>query len=135
MVGAPGTAASIFDTLASNKVNIMMISQGPSESSISIVLKHDDLGKAIASLELKLLGKVIKHLNVLENVSIVTVVGSGMRGIKGIAGRVFTSIAKSDVNVIMIVQGSSELNLAFVINDTDCEKAVKALYSEFGLDK
>ncbi|KAA2283331.1 MAG: aspartate kinase [Candidatus Nitrosocosmicus sp.] len=134
MVGAPGTAASIFETLANNKVNIMMISQGPSESSISIVLRHDDLGKAIASLELKLLGRIIKHLNVLENVSIVTVVGSGMRGIKGIAGRVFTAIAKSNVNVIMIVQGSSELNLAFVINDSDCNKAVRALHKEFDLD-
>ena len=135
MVGAPGTAASIFETLAKNKVNIMMISQGPSESSISMILKQDDLGKAITSLELKLLGKVIKHLNVLENVSIVTVVGSGMRGIKGIAGRVFTSIAKNDVNVIMIAQGSSELNLAFVVNDVDCEKAVRTLHQEFGLDK
>jgi aspartate kinase len=135
MVGAPGTAASIFETLAKNKVNIMMISQGPSESSISMILKQDDLGKAITSLELKLLGKVIKHLNVLENVSIVTVVGSGMRGIKGIAGRIFTSIAKNDVNVIMIAQGSSELNLAFVVNDIDCEKAVKTLHQEFGLNK
>ncbi|HSA75639.1 MAG TPA: aspartate kinase [Candidatus Nitrosocosmicus sp.] len=135
MVGAPGTAASIFETLAKNKVNIMMISQGPSESSISMILKQDDLGKAITSLELKLLGRVIKHLNVLENVSIVTVVGSGMRGIKGIAGRIFTSIAKNDVNVIMIAQGSSELNLAFVVNDVDCEKAVRTLHQEFGLDK
>ncbi|HEX5904578.1 MAG TPA: aspartate kinase, partial [Candidatus Nitrosocosmicus sp.] len=41
MVGAPGTAASIFETLAKNKVNIMMISQGPSESSISMILKQD----------------------------------------------------------------------------------------------
>lgn len=135
MVGAPGTAASIFETLAKNKVNIMMISQGPSESSISMTLKQDDLGKAITSLELKLLGRIIKHLNVLEHVSIVTVVGSGMRGIKGIAGRIFTSIAKNDVNVIMIAQGSSELNLAFVVNDVDCEKAVKTLHQEFGLDK
>ncbi|WP_148686105.1 aspartate kinase [Candidatus Nitrosocosmicus hydrocola] len=135
MVGAPGTAASIFETLAKNKVNIMMISQGPSESSISMTLKQDDLGKAITSLELNLLGRIIKHLNVLEHVSIVTVVGSGMRGIKGIAGRIFTSIAKNDVNVIMIAQGSSELNLAFVVNDVDCEKAVKTLHQEFGLDK
>jgi aspartate kinase len=135
MVGSPGTAANIFDTLAQNKVNIMMISQGPSESSISMVLKKEDLGKAITSLELKLLGKVIKHLNVLEDVSIVTVVGSGMRGIKGIAGRVFSSIAKEDVNVIMIAQGSSELNLAFVVRDDDCEKAVRSLYKEFNLDK
>ena len=82
-----------------------------------------------------MLGKVIKHLNVLEDVSIVTVVGSGMRGIKGIAGRVFSSIAKEDVNVIMIVQGSSELNLAFIVRDDDCEKAVRSLYKEFNLDK
>lgn len=133
MVGAPGTAAKIFDTLAKNKVNIMMISQGPSESSISMVLRKDDLGKAIASLELKLLGKIIKHLNVLEDVSIVTVVGSGMRGIKGIAGKIFTSVAKADVNVIMIAQGSSELNLAFVVKNGDFEKAVRSLHNEFNL--
>lgn len=135
MVGSPGTAASIFDTLAKNSVNIMMISQGPSESSISMVFRKDDLGRAITSLELKLLGKVIKHLNVIEDVSIVTVVGSGMRGIKGIAGRIFTSIAKANVNVIMIAQGSSELNLAFVVKDCDCEKAVKSLHNEFQLSK
>jgi aspartate kinase len=71
----------------------------------------------------------------LENVSIVTVVGAGMRGIKGIAGRIFTSIAKNDINVIMIAQGSSELNLAFVVNDVDYEKAVRTLHQEFSLDK
>ncbi len=122
MVGSPGTAAIIFDTLAKNKVNIMMISQGPSESSISMVLNKDDLGKAITALELKLLGKVIKHLSVLDEVSIVTVVGSGMRGIKGIAGKIFTSIAKENINVIMIAQGSSELNLAFVVVDEIVKK-------------
>ena len=112
-----------------------MISQGPSESSISMVLNKDDLGKAITALELKLLGKVIKHLSVLDEVSIVTVVGSGMRGIKGIAGKIFTSIAKENINVIMIAQGSSELTLAFVVVDKDCEKAVKSLHKEFGLEK
>ncbi|MGN6623706.1 MAG: ACT domain-containing protein, partial [Candidatus Nitrosocosmicus sp.] len=134
MVGSPGTAAIIFDTLAKNKVNIVMISQGPSESSISLVLNKDDLGKATTALELKLLGKIIKHLSILEDVSIVAAVGSGMRGIKGIAGKIFTSVAKEDVNVIMIVQGSSELNLAFVVRDLDCNKAVKALHKEFGLE-
>ncbi len=53
MVGSPGTAAIIFDTLANNKVNIMMISQGPSESSISMVLNKDDLGKAITAFGIK----------------------------------------------------------------------------------
>ncbi|MGN6351388.1 MAG: ACT domain-containing protein, partial [Candidatus Nitrosocosmicus sp.] len=102
--------------------------------SISLVLNKDDLGKATTALELKLLGKIIKHLSILEDVSIVAAVGSGMRGIKGIAGKIFTSVAKEDVNVIMIVQGSSELNLAFVVRDLDCNKAVKALHKEFGLE-
>jgi aspartate kinase len=135
MVGAPGTAAKIFDTLAKNRVNIMMISQSPSESSISMVVRKTDLDKATTTLELSLLGKVIKQINVVDDVAVIAVVGSGMRGIKGVAAKVFGAVAKHGVNVIMIAQGSSELNLAFVVGDSDCEQAVKALHGEFGLAK
>ena len=55
MVGAPGTAAKIFDALARQSVNIMMISQSPSESSISMVVKKDDLDTAITTLDLSYL--------------------------------------------------------------------------------
>jgi aspartate kinase len=135
MVGTPGTAAKIFDTLARNKVNIMMISQSPSESSISMVLRKSDLDRAINTLELNLLGRVIKQVNVNEDVAVIAVVGSGMRGIKGVAAKVFGSVAKKGVNVIMIAQGSSELNLAFVVNDRDCQDAVRALHEEFSLGR
>jgi aspartate kinase len=135
MVGAPGTAARIFDTLAKNHINIMMISQSPSESSISMVVRKGDLDKATTTLELSLLGKVIKHINVNNDVAIVAVVGSGMRGIKGVAAKVFGAVAKYGINVIMITQGSSELNLAFVVNDSDCEQAARALHDEFELAK
>jgi aspartate kinase len=133
MVGTPGTAAKIFDTLARNKVNIMMISQSPSESSISMVLRKSDLDKATTTLELNLLGKVIKQVNISDDVAIIAVVGSGMRGIKGVAAKVFGAVARCGINVIMIAQGSSELNLAFVVKDKDCEQAVRALHDEFGL--
>lgn len=133
MVGSPGTAARIFDTLAKNKVNIMMISQSPSESSISMVVRKNDLEKATTTLELNLLGKVIKQVNVHDDVAVIAVVGSGMRGIKGVAAKVFGAIANENINVIMIAQGSSELNLALVVNDSDCDKAVNALHKEFGL--
>ncbi len=133
MVGAPGTAAKIFDTLAKNRVNIMMISQSPSESSISMVLRKTDLDKATTTLELSLLGKVIKQINVVDDVAVIAVVGSGMRGIKGVAAKVFGAVAKHGVNVIMIAQGSSELNLAFVVNSSDCDQAVRALHREFDL--
>ena len=135
MVGAPGTAAKIFDALAKNRVNIMMISQSPSESSISIVVRRDELDKAIMTLDLNLLGKVVKRVNVNNDVAVIAVVGSGMRGIKGVAARVFNAVAKRNVNVIMITQGSSELNLAFVVNDSDCEKVVRVLHDEFELGK
>jgi aspartate kinase len=131
LIGSPGTAAKIFDALAKNHVNIMMISQTPSESSITIVVKKQDLDKAIMTLELNFLGKLIKRIDVSENVAVIAVVGAGMRGIKGVAAKTFGAVAKRDINVIMITQGSSELNLAFVIDDKNCEEAVNILHKEF----
>lgn len=133
MVGAPGTAATIFSLLAKAGVNIMMISQSPSESSISIVVKKNDLDRAVNTLEMNLLGKVIKKIDITVDVAIIALIGSGMRGMVGVASKVFGAAARNGVNVIMIAQGSSELNLAFVVKDNDCESVVKALHDEFSL--
>ena len=135
MVGAPGTAATIFSTLAKAGVNIMMISQSPSESSISIIVKKNDLDKAVNVLEMNLLGKIIKRVEVTVDVAIIALIGSGMRGTVGVASKVFAAVAKKGVNVVMIAQGSSELNLAFVVKDSDCNTAVQALHDEFELAK
>ena len=135
MVGAPGTAATIFSTLAKAGVNIMMISQSPSESTISIIVKKNDLDRAVNTLELNLLGKIIKKVDVTADVAIVALVGSGMRGTVGVASKIFSAAARKEVNVIMIAQGSSELNLAFVVKDSDCQDVVRSLHSEFNLGK
>ena len=135
MAGAPGTAAKIFDTLAKKDINIIMISQSPSESSISMVLRKNDVEKAVSILEMSLLGRVIKKVEVNSNVAVIAVVGSGMRGIQGVAARIFGAVAQEKVNVIMIAQGSSQLNLAFVVNDDDCETAIQALHAEFELGR
>jgi len=135
MVGAPGTAAKIFSILAKVGVNIMMISQSPSESSISIVVKKADLDKAVSALEMNLLGKLIKKLEVTTNVTIIALIGSGMRGTVGVASRVFDAVAKKRVNVVMIAQGSSELNIAFIVKDASCNSVVQVLHDEFELAK
>ncbi len=135
MVGTPGTAAKIFATLAKAGINVMMISQNPSESSITIVVKNADLDKAVSALELELLGKIIKKLDVTTNVAIIALIGSGMRGTVGVASKVFGAVEKNKVNVSMITQGSSELNLAFVVKNSDTNAAVRALHNEFALDK
>jgi len=135
MVGAPGTAAKIFSTLAKTGVNVMMISQNPSESSISMVVKKTDLDRAVNALEMNLLGKIIKKVEVTPDVAIIALIGSGMRGTTGVASRVFDAVAKKSVNVVMIAQGSSELNLAFVVKNSDCKLVVQALHEEFELAK
>ena len=135
MVGTPGTAAKIFATLAKSGINVMMISQNPSESSITVVVKNVDLDKAVSALEMELLGKIIKKLDVITDVAIIALIGLGMRGTVGVASKVFSAIEKNKVNVSMITQGSSELNLAFIVKNSDTNAAVRALHDEFALDK
>lgn len=135
MVGEPGTAARIFGTLADAQINIMMISQNPSESSITIVVKKADLDRAIHTLEINLLGGIIKHIESVPNVAIVALIGSGMKGAIGVASRALGAVSKKRTNILMITQGSSELNLAFVVKESDSKTAVLALHSEFALGR
>ena len=133
LFAAPGTAAKIFTLLADINVNVMMVSSNPSESSISIIVKKMDLDRAVNALEMSLLGKTVKKIVTTPNVSIIAVIGSGMSGTVGIASKVFSAVQKRNVNVIMIAQGSSELNLAFVVKDNDCKSVIQALHEEFEL--
>lgn len=135
MVGTPGTAARIFTTLAAAGINVMMISQNPSESSITIVVKDADLDRAVNALEMKLLGKIIKKLDVTTSMSIIALIGSGMRGTVGVASKVFGAMDSAGINVAMITQGSSELNLAFVVRNADADEAVRALHRTFDLGR
>lgn len=133
MVGAPGTAAGIFGTLARHNISVMMISQNPSESSITIVLNKKDLYRAADALEAEHQGRTIKRLNLILDVAIVALIGEGLRGTVGTASRVFRAVQDHDVNVVMITQGSSEINLAFVVRDADADMVVRALHEEFDL--
>ena len=133
LAGEPGTAARIFSTLAGAGANVMMISQNPSESSISMVVSRADMDGAVAALERDMLGGMIKKVEVTPGVAVVALIGSGMRGAVGVASQVFGSVADNGINVVMITQGSSELNLAFVVRDADCESAVRVLHDKFGL--
>ncbi len=135
MVGTPGTASKIFATLAKAGINVMMISQNPSESSITIVVKNADLDKAVSVLEMELLGKIIKKLEVTTDVAIIALIGSGMRGTVGVASKVFGAVEKNKINISMITQGSSELNLALVVKNSDANAAVVAIHDAFALDK
>ncbi len=132
MVGLPGIAARIFNALARNNINILMISQGSSETNISLVVEREDVEKAIDAIKSEFKGEnVIKNIDCNKNVAILAVVGAGMKGTRGVAARVFSAVAKAGVNVLMISQGSSEVNISFVVEEKDSDIALKALHKEF----
>jgi len=136
MAGSPGVAASVFGLLGQNNVNILMISQSSSEASISFVIPKRELALTVNALEIGLLGKgTVKEVISESDVCIVAVVGAGMKGVPGMAARTFKAVADQGVNIRMIAQGSSELNISFVVRAEDGAKTVQTLHREFGLGR
>lgn len=73
------------------------------------------------------------HIEVETGLALIAVVGRGMKSTRGTAGRIFSALAHANVNVKMIDQGSSELNIIIGVKDNDFEKAIKAIYDIFVL--
>jgi aspartate kinase len=136
MVGAPGSYAKIFNVLGKNNVNIMMISTAVSEANISLIIRRNLLGRALSTLEIALLGRgLISEVTAEDDVCVIAVMGANMKGTLGVASRIFTAVARKGINIRMIAQGSSELNVSFVVKEKDGEAAVRAIHEEFKLDK
>ncbi len=137
MVGAPGSYAKVFDVLGKNNINIMMISTAASEANISMIIRRGLLGRAISNLEIALVGRggLISEVSSEDDVSVVAVMGASMKGALGLASRIFAIAAKNGINIRMIAQGSSELNISFVVKEIDAASVVKAIHEEFKLDK
>jgi aspartate kinase len=132
MIGVPGVAAKSFSALADEKVNILMISQGSSEVNISFVIESQDLERAVSVLKRRFKDqRIVRKVDYNDDVAIIAIIGAGMKGTKGVAARVFTAVAKVGANVLMIAQGSSELNISFIVLERDAKKAAKALHDEF----
>ena len=66
-----------------------------------------------------------------DEIALIAVVGRGMRSAKGTAARTIGAIAKADINLVMIDQGSSELNIILGVKENDLEAAIEAIYNEF----
>lgn len=132
MVGRPGTAAQVFRALAEAAVNVMMISQTVSEAGISLVVARDHAARAKAVLERALMRTgIARAVRLIEEVNVVAVVGAGMAGHPGVAARVFSAVARRNINVIAIAQGSSELSISFVVRTDQAADAVRTLHEEF----
>ncbi len=138
MIGVPGVSARIFSALARVRVNVMMISQASSEHNVCVVIPQKDCDRAVRELRsefnVDIARKVIDEIKLQNPVSIVAVVGEGMRGLRGIAGKTFSAVAQAGVNIVAIAQGSSELNISLVVEQSESRKTVQAIHDAFLLD-
>lgn len=137
MMGVPGIAAKTFTAVASQNVNILMISQASSENNICFVINTPEVERTCTvlrrALEVEFHHKHVEDIQVQDSVAIIAVVGERMKGTPGIAARLFGAVGQSGANIIAIAQGSSEINISFVIGQQDIPKVVKAIHDEFKL--
>jgi len=135
MMGVPGIAARIFTALSQAGVNVMMISQASSEHNVCLIVSRKDQHRSVDALQKEFAedkaGKLIDNVRLRKDVAIIAVVGEGMRGVPGIAGKTFTAVAREKVNVIAVAQGSSELNISLVVDQGDVRRAVQAIHDAF----
>jgi aspartate kinase len=135
MIGVPGIAARTFKAVAGVGANVLMISQSSSEQSICFAVPEADTPAVVLALEQELAQELSRHfidrVRAMHNIVIIAVVGAGMRGTPGIAGRVFSALGEAGINVIAMAQGSSEVNISLVVSENDAEAAVRRIHDAF----
>ena len=132
----PGIAAKIFDALAEANIPVDMIVQNVSVdgfTDISFTVEKNDAAKAEKIT--KEVASEIGAKNVIrdDKIAKVSVVGLGMRSHAGVAGKVFETLAKYGINIVMI--STSEIKISCIVDEKFTELAVRVLHEAFGLDK
>jgi bifunctional aspartokinase / homoserine dehydrogenase 1 len=131
--------ARALDALALANVEILVFSSSSYRQTFCFLIRKHDVISALEALEanlsIELAHGYLKPIEADERVGLLAVVGEGMRGTPGLAGRVFTAISKEDINIIAIAQGSSELTIGIVVPLAGLERAVRAVHEECHLGK
>jgi aspartate kinase len=133
-VGGVHIMARSLDALDRANVEILAISSSSYRQSFCFLVRKEELQRATeaieAALALELVHGYVKGIDANTDVGLLAVVGEGMRGFSGLAGRIFTAISREHVNIIAIAQGSSELTISIVVRRDGLEKAVRAVHAE-----
>ncbi|MCW9699535.1 bifunctional aspartate kinase/homoserine dehydrogenase I [Avibacterium sp. 20-129] len=132
MQGMVGMAARVFSTMSKAKVSVILITQSSSEYSISfcVPVKAVDIAKNALEVEFaqELKNQDLEEIEVIKDLSIISVVGEGMRQAKGIAARFFSALAQANISIVAIAQGSSERSISAVVPQNKAIEAVKATH-------
>jgi aspartate kinase len=129
--------ARALDAIARSNVELLVFSSSSYRQNFCFLVRMEELQKTIQAVEgalaLELAHGYVKPIEIDDQVGLLAVVGEGMQGKQGLAGRIFTAVSRERVNIIAIAQGSSELTIAIVVRREGLEKAVRAVHAECGL--
>lgn len=135
MVGIPGFSKRLFEALAVEQINVILITQGSSEHSICVGIDEALVADAKAAVDSAFAWEIetgkVDPLIVEPGLSIVALVGDNMKSHPGVSGKMFGAIGRNGVNIRAIAQGSSERNISAVIAAADVKKAINVLHEEF----
>ena len=133
MIGVPGTAHRLFGALREEGISVILISQGSSEHSICCAIPQEQAERAAAcvlrAFERELKDGQIQSVDVDSDLAILAVVGDGMAGTPGVAGKVFSALGAAGVNVRAIAQGASERNISAVVDGRNATRALRAVHA------
>lgn len=137
LVGLVGFSKRLFSALADEKINVILISQASSEHSVCIAVESEYSNKAKSAIEkefkYEIKDELVDEVMITDDLSIIAVVGDGMKHQPGTSGRMFSALGKNGINVSAIAQGSSERNISAVIQEADVAKALNVLHDAFFL--
>jgi aspartokinase/homoserine dehydrogenase 1 len=132
MLGVPGIAARAFGAVARTGTSVPMISQSSSEQSICFLVPQAAVERVVGELrhefDRELARQDIESIWALDDVVVVTVVGTAIQHTPGVAGRVFSALGEAGINIIAIAQGSSECSISLVVGAADAREAVKRIH-------
>lgn len=135
MIGIPGFSKRLFEALANEKVNVILITQSSSEHSICVAINQADTEKARQAIDAMFGYEIqtgqVDPLKVESGLSIVALVGEQMKSHPGVSGKMFGALGRNGINVRAIAQGSSEKNISAVLSSADVKKALNVLHEAF----
>lgn len=135
MIGVPGTAAAIFQTIKDANINAIMISQASSEHSVSFAVKGSDSESAVIALRSRFGDAIasgrMSKIEAVDHCCVLAAVGHGMANRPGVSATFFSALAKANVNIRAIAQGCSEYNVTCLVNQDDATRALRAVHSRF----
>jgi aspartate kinase len=139
MIGVPGVAGRVFTATARNRISVLMFSQGSSEQHISLVINRKDGEQTVKALRREFESEIerrrIDRISSVADIAIIALVGEGIKGVPGVAARAFGTLGSAAINIMMIAQGSSEMNLSIVVQQKDAPRAVQLIHQAFELNK